>query len=392
MENYRIVDIVRTLVKARKFIITLTTLIAITAIIYSLMTPKYWKSSTSFMINSQSSSMGFNLPGNISSLIGNTGIAGLLGGSAEQTDFLNIINSRTFAENVIRKFNLLDYLEIADPDTLKAMDIALQSYNDIVKASYSEKNQLIGISVETKDKQLSLDMCKYIRDKSVELKQKKDTKQKEVEYTFYKQRMDEYTNRLNDLLLSLKEFQEENNIIEIEQQTSAIVANYADVISQATALNIQTDVISSVYGDDFPEIKTLKKQRDLLYAELKKLESKDKSARSKYIVGLDLLPEIANKYANLLVEKEILERTLSSFYPIYEASRFSSIRKADLITVMDQPRLAGLRTKPKRTLIVVVTTFLGFLFSSIIAFFWNSKSDSEKDEWIALWKMFWGRK
>lgn len=391
MENHRIVDIVRTLVQGKKLIIILTAIVAISAIAYSLITPKYWKSNTTFMINSSSGGLDIDLPGNIGSLLGSSGLSDLLGGGTDETDFLNIINSRQFSEHLIRKYNLVSYFEIEEADTLMAMDKALKKISKMVRASYNEKSKLLSISVESKDKELSLDMCIHIRQRSVELKKQKDSKKNEIEYNFFKERMEEYNLRLDKLLVKIKDFQEKYNILDMEEQAKAIISNYGSVITKASTINIQADILASQYGDDFPEVKVIQMQRELIDKELKSLETNDKN-KSKYIIGLELMPEIANKYATLLVEREIIEKTLVAFYPIYEASRFSHIKDNELITVLDEPRLAGLRTKPKRALIVVVSTFFGFLFSSFLAFFWNSKSSSEKKEWLSLWKEFWGRK
>ena len=168
MEKYRIVDIIRALIKGKWFIIIFTSIIAVTAITYSLLTPKYWKSSTSFSLNSSSGGLNIELPGNIGSLIGNTGLGDLLGGgSADQTDFLNIIHSRHFTEHLIRKYDLTTYFKTNEADSLKAMDKTLKAFNKLVRAKYNEKSKLLSISVESKSKELSLDMCLYIDRKSV---------------------------------------------------------------------------------------------------------------------------------------------------------------------------------------------------------------------------------
>ncbi len=39
-------------------------------------------------------------------------------------DFIYIMQSRKFQEEVIRKFNLIPYYKINEPDTLKAMELA----------------------------------------------------------------------------------------------------------------------------------------------------------------------------------------------------------------------------------------------------------------------------
>lgn len=393
MEKQRIVDIVRALVKGKLFIIIFTFIIAVTAITYSLLAPKYWKSSTSFTLNSSSGGLNIDLPGNIGSLLGSTGLGDLLGGgSADQTDFLNIIHSRHFTEHLIRKYDLMTYFKTNEADSLKAMDKTLKAFSKLMRAKYSDKSKLLTISVETKSKQLSLDMCLYIREKSVELKRQKDKLENEREFNFFTERMEEYNQRLDNLLISMKAFQEKYNILEMEQQAKAIITNYGEIITKATTVNIQADILTSFYGEDFPEVKMMQMQKELIKQEIKKLESHSAKDKNKYIIGLELMPEIVNKYAALLVEKEIIEKTLVSFYPLYEASRFSHIKDQDLITVLDEPRLAGQRTKPKRAVIVVISTFLAFLFSASVTFFWNSKSDSEKEEWVALWKLFWSRK
>ncbi|HHE39169.1 MAG TPA: hypothetical protein ENL20_11455, partial [Candidatus Cloacimonetes bacterium] len=110
-----ILDILLILAKHKWFIIITTLIVSIAAVVYSLLATQYWVSTATILPAQEQRSQ---LPFGSSSLLGLG--SSLLGGSfqTQGMDLITIMNSRTFAEDVVKKFNLIEYFEIEDSDTL----------------------------------------------------------------------------------------------------------------------------------------------------------------------------------------------------------------------------------------------------------------------------------
>ena len=104
-----ILDILLILVKHKKFIVFTTIIVSIAAVIYSLLAPQYWKSTATIL--PQSDNQGFSI--STSSLLG-LGSSFLGSAPSASSDFITIMNSRTFSEDIIKKFDLIRYFKIKD--------------------------------------------------------------------------------------------------------------------------------------------------------------------------------------------------------------------------------------------------------------------------------------
>jgi len=152
-------ELIRLIIRNRKFIIIFVAVVSVAAVIYSLVTPQIWRSTATFyVIGDQTSSLPFNIDG----------LSGLTAGLMETTNSQNAINavtamnSRQFSEKVIRHFNLIDYYKITTQDSLKAMDSALRMlHTKTMKIGSDPETGLVTVSADTKDKKLSRDIVNY---------------------------------------------------------------------------------------------------------------------------------------------------------------------------------------------------------------------------------------
>nr|HPR18396.1 Wzz/FepE/Etk N-terminal domain-containing protein [Candidatus Cloacimonadota bacterium] len=155
-----ILDLLIVLAKHKKFIFWTTLIACIFAVIYSLLVPQYWVS-VATILPAQDQHSSFSL-GSSSSLLGLG--SSLLGNSANINglELITIMQSRTFSEDVVKQFNLINYFEINDPDTLVSRELALKAFRENVrKIGMDEDTGLISISIETTDKYLSTNIANY---------------------------------------------------------------------------------------------------------------------------------------------------------------------------------------------------------------------------------------
>jgi uncharacterized protein involved in exopolysaccharide biosynthesis len=389
MENRKnIFDLILLFARQKGIIITVTALAAISAVAYSLLTPQIWKSTASFKPDASSSmSLPVNIPGLsgiMSSLMG--------GGSGDAQSALIVLRSRTFSEDVIRKFQLIKYFEIEEPDTLMAMDMALEKLmGEVLGTALNDENGLLSVSVSTEDKQLSKAMADYYiasldtYNRSFKLTKGKRNRQ------FFEQRVASIRKDIDSLTVAMRNFQQKNRAIDITSQMTSIVALYSEVVSQKMIVDLELDVAKQNYNAESPLVRDLTQRQKLMADKIAGLEKSSDSVKPNYIIDIDKIPDLSQQYAQLMINLEIQKKVFEYIYPQFEAAKIEELKDMPTIEIVDYPRIAGLRAYPRRGIICVVSTFLGFIFSLGLAFV---KDQMEQNQVIVkqIWDTIWGRK
>ncbi len=375
MENKQIdiLDILLILAKHKKFIFFTTLIVSIVAVIFSLVTPEYWVSTTT-ILPSQEQKSTFSLGGS-SSLLGLG--SSFLGGSLNVTglDFITIMNSRTFSEDVIEKYDIVEYFKIEDPDSLVAKELALKGFRDEIRSiGMDEETGLIEIIIETKDKFLSMEIANYHWQKlekyNVETRMSKG-RQKRI---FLEKRINEVRDAIGIMSKDYLQFQQDNNIIEIENQTTMLITLYADLIAQKTTKEIELEYLKQTKDGNNPILDKLRKEIEIVNNKIAELEISN-TEDNKYILSLDDMPELAIEYMNIKMNLEIQKQLFSFLYPQFEQAKIEEVKDLPTIEVIDRAIPSGLRSKPKRAM----TCMLAFIGAFALSVFYSIGIELLKD-------------
>lgn len=364
MEKTKEIDILKVLlilVKHKKFIFWTTLVVSIVAVVFSLVSPEKW-TSTATILPAQENRNQLSIGG--SSILGGLS-SSLLGGTIQTSgsDLLILLNSRFFSEDVIDNFHLIEYMKIDNEDSLVVRELALETFTEeIRKIGVNEENGLIYISIETKDKFLSMDIANYYCTKLEEYNLNNRMTKGRQKRIFLEKRVMEVRATVDSLSKELMYFQKNNNIIELEQQTSEIVKLYANLIAQKTTKEIELE-FSEHNNINNPVVEQLLLENEILSNKISDLEIK-KDSTKKYILSMDELPEIALHYANIMMNLEIQETIFSFIYPQYEQAKIEEIKDLPTIEVIDRAKAAGLRSKPHRAKFCIISFILAVMISS----------------------------
>ncbi len=369
-------ELLRLIVKNRKFIIIFVAVVSAAAVVYSLLTPQIWESSASFyVVGDQLSSLPVDIEG----------ISGLTAELLGQDNAQNAINavtamkSRRFSEDVIRRFDLIDYYQITEKDSLKSMDIALKNLRKkTVMVDYSADTGLVSVSAETRIKKLSRDMVDfYLQHIEVYNRDLKLTKGK-MNREFLESRVRETENVIDSLLYAVKDFQTRHNAIDIEIQTESLINSYADVIASKMQADIELELARKTYAPDSPLISEIKHRSDALAKQISELESGGGSLKPRYLIDIASLPDLGNQFAQLKMNLEIQTKVYEYLYPQFEAARLEELRDMPTLDILDTPREAGMRARPKRAMLCILAFLLALAMAVIIVLIKNV-FDNNKD-------------
>ena len=385
-----LLDIILVIAKRKTLVISICLLVAIGAIIYSLVVPQYWESKATLMPIAESGSLG-SLGGGIMDILG----SGLLQTDKYDmaVDFIYIMQSRKFQEEVIRKFNLIPYYKINEPDTLKAMELAVKKLSEsTMQIFYDQKTYLVNIIAETKNKELSRQIVQYHLDSLnkyiLHSKMSKGRQKRE----FLEKQVDSHLQAVYSLSEQIRDFQKKNRSIDITQQTEAQLELYSDIVAEYMQTEIEHSLASSQYSADSPVVINLAEKLQLLKKKIKSLEKSGSDLVPEYIVQIDKIPDLAMQYAQMMLNLEIEKKIIEYLYPQFELAKLEEVKDLPTFEVYDAPQLAGIRSKPKRALTVVISTVAAFILSCLLALIIESLQGENKEKTQAIKAALFGRK
>jgi uncharacterized protein involved in exopolysaccharide biosynthesis len=229
-KEFDLFELIGILLKQRIFIIAFVGIVGVAAVIYSLVTPQIWRSSASFYaVGESAGSLPFNLPG----LSGLTSSFFSSAGGEDSKNFVTVMQSRGFSVDVIRKFRLIEYFKLTQPDSLARMDKALEALQEkMFRAGIDDETGLVKISVESKSKTLSRDMVKYYLEKLETYNRDQKLTKGKMNREFLDGRVGETRANIDSLIIAMRDFQSRNKAVDLEAQSTALIDSYSKIIAE----------------------------------------------------------------------------------------------------------------------------------------------------------------
>jgi len=388
MENKQIdiLDVLLILTKHKKFIFFTTLIVSVLIIIYSLIIPQIWKSSTVLIPVSQQ--QGFSAE---NSIIGQLS-SSFLKQSNSSKDVIPIIESRTFLEKIIKKFSIIEYLEITEEDSLVTNYLAVEALREeIIDIDESIEKGTITINVFTKDKYYSADIANYITQELDKFNRVERLTKGKQNREFIEKRVHEIENEILKLTIKLQKFKEENDILDLSSQINIQMNVYAELIAEFEKKDIELKYSQEFYAKDSFLISKLKSEKENLRKLITKYEKGNPDELPKYFVNLNKISETSRKYYSIRLNLEIQNKIYEMLYPQFELSKLQEIRDLPTIQIIDRAIPAGKRSKPRRAFMCIVAFLMAINISSsyviIIEVIQNYlKLDAKVGKWESIKK------
>ena len=361
-----ILDILLILAKHKKFIFFTTLIVSIIAVIYSLLATQYWVSSATILPSSDKKDS-FSIS---SSFLGGFASSMLGGEQSDAYALTGIMQSRTFSLDVVKKFNLIEYFEIEEPDTLISYETAVQNLIDnVVNFGINEENGFLSISIETKDKFLSADIANYYWIKLDEYNKSIRMTKGKLQKEFIEKRLVEVKESIDILSNTLNEFQKKYNTIDLEEQAKSVVSLYSDLVSEKITNEIELEFSKQFFSEANQKIENLEVRNNILNKKIGEIERNSGKLRPKYILSIDDIPDISLQYSQILLNLEIQQKIYEYLYPQYEAAKIDELKDLPTLEIIDKAVPAGLRSKPKRARFCIISFMITLITVSLITFF-----------------------
>jgi tyrosine-protein kinase Etk/Wzc len=361
-EETTLLDLLIALARHKKLVLGLPLTASIVAIVIAISLPKIYTAQTRIMPPQQRESSA------VAALSALTGIGGGAGAALGQAFnlknpndlYVGILKGNTIADRMIERFDLKRRLE---KETMVATRKALEGRTTIAAG----KDGLIVIEVDDELPERAADIANAYIEELERLIQMLAITEASQRRLFFERQLKTARDQLVQSELTLRQAIEQKGLVAVDAQSRAVVGTVERLRAEVAAKQIQLEAMRTFATTRNPDSVRLKQEITSMQSELARLESGvsgNKHARGESDAPAGL------ENVRLLRETKFLESMVELLTKQFEAAKIDEAQDAAVIQVVDRAMPPDYKSKPKRALIVVLTTLLaGFLgaFLALVA-------------------------
>jgi uncharacterized protein involved in exopolysaccharide biosynthesis len=355
------IDILITVAKHKRLLFGAPLFVAVLSAVLSFSLPNIYKATTKLLPPQQAQSSAAALLSQLG------GVAGMAAGVASLKNpndlYIAMLKSRTVADKLIGKFDLK---RLYDVELQEQARKALEDSTSIT----SGKDGLITVEVESKDQKLVAQLANGYVAELASLTTTLAVTEASQRRVFFERQLELAKDNLAKAEMRLKGALDTHGVISVDAESRAMVEMAARLKARISAKEIQLSSMGAFVTANNPEYKMATEELASLRAELSKLENgrasgtrvTDGSRQQDGLENVKVLRDV--KYYQMLYE--LLAKQ-------YEVARLDEAKDASMIQVLDPAFEPERRFKPKRAVVVVVSTLIAFVFACLWVFISETK-------------------
>ena len=348
------IELLIVLAKRKRLVIGLPAVVAVLSIVVSLVLPETFKASTKLLPPQQQQSSAAAL---LSQLGGVASIAAGAAGIKNPNDvYIGMLKSRTLADRLIAQYDLKKVYNTPSQEMARS----LLEINSTIGAG---KDGLITIEVESGDRKLAAKLANSYVEQLLRMTQDLAVTEASQRRVFYEQQLEAAKNNLAKAEMSLKGALDNHGVISVDTESRAILETIGRLRAQVSAKEIQLNSMRAFVTSSNPSYQRAEEELASLRNELSKLENgrgNEPGASASTPRGLENIKLLRDlKYHQMLYE--LLAKQ-------YEVARLDEAKTPSVIQVLDPAVEPERKYKPRRAMIVVLSTLSALFIAVIWAF------------------------
>jgi tyrosine-protein kinase Etk/Wzc len=383
-DRINVLDLLIILAKHWRIVLGVPLVVAVAAAIISLLLPNMYAGITRILPPQQSGTAASALLSQLGGAMG--GLAGAAGGAlglrSPNDLYVGMLKSRTVADNLIARFELRKvYTQELQSDTRNS----LQS-NTMITAG---KDGIITIEVDDRDPKRAADLANAYVEELMKLTRILAVTEASQRRLFFENQLVQAKDNLVAAEIAARLGLQKGGLAQADAQGRSMIAVTARLRAEISAKEVQLGAMRTFAAEGNPELQRTQQELEALRRELARVEGSSPVAivrrgDTSTSTGLDNLSRLRDvKYYEFLYE--LLAKQ-------YELAKIDEAKDATIIQVMDKAIEPDRKSKPRRSLIVLLSTLVAGLVALIWAFVReaidSAKSDTKHAERLTRLKAY----
>jgi tyrosine-protein kinase Etk/Wzc len=369
-DEISLLDILIVLAKHKKLILGVPFLAAVIVAGVTLLMPNWYTATAKLLPPQQSQSNAVAILGQLGAISGGAGQA--LGLKNPSDIFVAMLKSRTVADAIIEQFKLK---ELYDKKFLQDTRMALSKNVDITAG----RDGVITLEVDDKSPQRAADMANAYVEELEKLTRRLAVGEAGQRRLFFEQQLKQAKDDLTKAESELTKFQVDKKVLNPQGQASLTISAAAGLQAQIAAKEVQIVALRSFATQENPDLLRAQEELGGLRAQLAKVGHGGSGDIGDVLLSMGKAPQEGIEYLRKFRDVKYYETLFELLAKQYEIARIDEAKDATLIQVLDRAILPERKSKPKRSLIVLISTLAAGLLAIFLAFILEAIDKSKAD-------------
>jgi len=278
--------------------------------------------------------------------------------------YIGFLLSRTVYDKIIDRFGLMKVYKT------QYKEDARRKLDKMITAT-SGKDSLIDITAEDPNPQRAADMANALVEELIAVSKGLAVTEAAQRRLFFEEQLNDVKTALEKAEEEMRGFQEKTGALKIDDQARAIIQGIGNLRAQIAAKEVEYKVAQTYTTPQNPDLQRIEAELRGMRGELNKLEQKGEKGYDP-LMPTRRMPSVGMEYLRRLRDLKYSETLYELLAKQMELAKLDEARDATVIQVIDKAVKPERKAKPRRAIIVVVSTLTGFLFSLFIALFVDS--------------------
>ena len=351
-------ELFRALSRRRRLILGITAASAAVALVVSLLLPVYYKAETRILPpQDKGSNLAAQLLGQAGGLIALAG--GAAGVKSQGELFVEMTKSRTVLDRMVDRFDLMKLYK------KKYRQDARKRLLELLTAREDRKSGIIILTVEDRDPKRAAEMANAFIEELKSLAGGLAISEAGQRRMFFEDQLRQTKVSLARAEEEIKGFQQRTGVFQIDAQARAIIEGIGRLRAGIAVKEVEARVLRSFATAQNPDLQRVEEEIRALRAELEKIET-SKGEGFDPIMPSGRVPAVGTEYLRKLRQLKYNETLYELLSKQYELAKLEEARDAVVIQVIDRAVPPERKSRPVRSVIVLMSTLLGFLISTVV--------------------------
>jgi uncharacterized protein involved in exopolysaccharide biosynthesis len=222
---------------------------------------------------------------------------------------------------------------------------------------------MIHISVQDRDPRRAADLANGYVDQFRLQSQHLAITEASQRRLFFEQQLEQAKDNLANAEEAMKQTEQKTGVIQLDSQARALIESAASLRAEIAAKEVQIQGIRTYATGENSQVVQAQQELESMRAQLAKLGGSEDSASGGLIVPKGRVPEASLEYVRKLRDVKYNETIFEIIAHQFEAAKLDEARQGALIQVVDAAVSPERKSGPKRSLIVIGLTGIGFFCS-----------------------------
>ena len=371
-DEISLIDLLAVLLKHKKFIIITTLLGALGVLGFSIGSlllpneksyyPNYFTPKAIVKVNEDSG--GFDLgseAGGLTALLGMSVKSGATAFGAA----VKYVNSNSFADKVIKKFNLIDVYELKD--SKQPLVGARVAFKKNLTLEEDENSGTMEIGYKNINRELAADIVNYAVSLLDNTFKGMTTNENVIQKQLLEKELASTEAKVQDLEERLKKYNQKYGIYDIEAYAKEKASALGSLRSQYLKKEMEIESYKAYSSIEDPGLRKLEIERDSLQANIKKLEE-GYSVGGIVVPSEKELPELVSDYKKISLEYQLQGKLYTSLAQQYELIKLKTNSIPPKFIVYEKAVPPLVKSGPSRGKLCIIVTMAVFFLSIFGAF------------------------